>query len=87
MFAQATGGVANRMIEQLDVYTDAVDGLIKSRTDTFDRQVKDTSTRITNAERRLELYEKQLQQKYANLETLLGRLQSQGSSVGNIARM
>jgi len=87
VFAQATGGVANRMIEQLDVYTDAVDGLIKSRTDTFDRQVKDTSTRITNAERRLELYEKQLQQKYANLETLLGRLQSQGSSVGNIARM
>jgi len=48
---------------------------------------KDASTRITNAERRLELYEKQLQQKYANLETLLGRLQSQGSSVGNIARM
>jgi flagellar hook-associated protein 2 len=87
VFADATSGIANRMIGQIDVYTDSVDGLIKSRTETFDRQVKDASTRITAAERRLELYEKQLEQKYANLETLLGRLQSQGSSVGNIARM
>lgn len=86
VFGNATSGIANRMIDQVDVYTDSVDGLIKSRTDTFDRQVKDASARITASERRLELYEKQLEQKYANLETLLGRLQSQGSSLGNIAR-
>lgn len=86
VFTSTSSGIATRIVDQLDVYTDSVDGLIKNRTDTFDRQVKDASSRITQAERRLALYEKQLEQKYANLESLLGRLQSQGSSVGNIAQ-
>jgi len=86
VFTQAQNGIAGRLATQIDVYTDSVDGLFKSRNDSYDRQVKDTQDRIDQAERRLTLYEKQLEAKYANLESLLARLQSQGSSVGNIGR-
>jgi flagellar capping protein FliD len=83
VFTAPTNGIAGRIIDQIDVYTDSVDGLIKNRTDTFDRQTKDATNRITQAERRLTSFEKQLELKYANLEQLMGRLQSQGSSLGS----
>jgi flagellar hook-associated protein 2 len=85
VFTHATNGIAKRLVDQIDVYTDSVDGLLKARNDTFDRQVKLTQSRIDQAERRLTLYEKQLEAKYANLENMMSRLQSQGSSVGGIA--
>lgn len=84
IFADPTGGLMGRMVDQIEVYTDSVDGLFKARSETFDRQVKDTQRRIDDSERRLVLYTQQLETKYANLETLLGRLQSQGSSLGSL---
>ncbi|MEZ6036270.1 MAG: flagellar filament capping protein FliD [Planctomycetota bacterium] len=87
LFTNAGTGIAARFETQIDVYTDSVDGLLKSRADSFDRQVKDTQRRIDDGERRLTLYEQQLTAKYANLETLLSKLQSQGSSIGNIAQL
>ncbi|MCB9877707.1 MAG: flagellar filament capping protein FliD [Planctomycetes bacterium] len=86
LFTNAGTGIAARFETQIDVYTDSVDGLLKSRSDSFDRQVKDTQRRIDDGERRLTLYEQQLTVKYANLETLLAKLQGQGSSIGNIAQ-
>jgi flagellar hook-associated protein 2 len=86
IFTDAQNGVASQFITKIEVYTDSVDGLLKNRTDTFDRQTKQTQSRIDQAERRLELYEKQLEAKYANLENLLARLQGQGSSVSAIGR-
>jgi flagellar hook-associated protein 2 len=86
IFTDPTKGVASTLIDKIDLYTDSVDGLIKSRSDTFDRQVKQTQSRIDNAERRLTIYQKQLEAKYASLENLLGKLQSQGSAVSNINR-
>lgn len=86
LFTDSTFGLAGRLEDQIDVYTDSVDGLIKTRTDSFDRRIKTTKDRIEDAERRLSLYEQRLTQKYANLEQLLTRLQSQGSSVGGIAQ-
>ena len=86
VFTDPTKGVAATLIDKIDLYTDSVDGLIKSRSDTFDRQVKQTQSRIDNAERRLTIYQKQLEAKYASLENLLGKLQSQGSAVNNINR-
>lgn len=85
IFTDATNGIAKRLEEQIKVYTDSVDGLIKTRLDGFDRRIKQTNDRIDQAERRLEQYEKQLETRYANLESLLARLQGQGSSIGNIA--
>ncbi|HEB53917.1 MAG TPA: hypothetical protein ENI87_11750 [bacterium] len=84
LFTDATNGIAIRLESQIDLYTDSVDGLLKTRSDGFDRRIKQTSNRIDDAERRLEQYEQQLTTKYANLEQLLSRLQSQGSSVGSI---
>ena len=86
IFTDPTKGVAATLIDKIDLYTDSVDGLIKSRSDTFDRQVKQTQSRIDNSERRLTIYQKQLEAKYASLENLLGKLQSQGSAVNNINR-
>jgi len=86
LFSDTTNGIAARLETQIDLYTDSVDGLIKTRNDGFDRRIKQTTTRIENAERRLEQYEKSLTVKYANLEQLLSRLQGQGSSIGNIAQ-
>lgn len=81
VLTDSTNGIAGRIADQIDVYTNSIDGLIKTRQDSYDRQVKSTADRITDAERRLTNYQKQLEQKYANLETLLGKLQSQGSSL------
>lgn len=81
IFTNPTTGLMGRMVDQLDVYTDSVDGLLKTRSDSFDRQVKDAQRRIDDSERRLVTFTQQLEKKYANLESLLGRLQSQGSSL------
>ncbi|MCA8976729.1 MAG: flagellar filament capping protein FliD [Planctomycetes bacterium] len=84
IFTDPTNGLAKLLEDQIDIYTDSVDGLIKTRQEGYDRLVKQTNDRIDQAERRLEQYEKALEAKYANLESLLSRLQGQGSSVGNI---
>ncbi|MBL8730104.1 MAG: flagellar filament capping protein FliD [Planctomycetes bacterium] len=84
IFADPTSGLMGRMVDQLDLYTDSVDGLFKARSDSFDRQVKDTQRRIDDSERRLVTFTQQLEAKYANLESLLGKLQSQGSSLNSL---
>ncbi|MFK7740472.1 MAG: flagellar filament capping protein FliD [Planctomycetota bacterium] len=84
LFTEAEFGIAGQLESRLDLYTDSVDGLLKTRNEGFDRRIRQTSDRIEDAERRLELYETQLTTRYANLETLLARLQGQGSSVNNI---
>lgn len=86
LFSDSTNGIAAQLEARIDIYTDSVDGLLKTRNDGFDRRIKQANSRIDSAERRLELYEQQLTAKYANLETLLARLQGQGSSIPNIAQ-
>lgn len=86
LFAGDTNGIANKLLSQIDAYTDTVEGLIKTRSEAFDRQVKDTQTRIDQAERRVTLYQQQLETKYANLESLLTRLQGQGTSLNSLNR-
>jgi flagellar hook-associated protein 2 len=85
LFTNATDGIARRLFDRIDLYTDSVDGLLKTRTDGFDRLTKQTQSRIDQAERRLAQYEKSLEQRYANLETLMARLQGQGSSLGVVS--
>lgn len=86
LFAGGTNGIANKLLGQIDSYTDSVEGLIKTRSEAFDRQVKDTQTRIDQAERRVTLYQQQLETRYANLESLLTRLQGQGTSLNSLNR-
>jgi len=84
LFADETSGIATRIAEQIELYTDSVDGLIKTRQEGFDRLIKQADDRINQAERRLESYEIQLTNRFANLESLLSSLQSQGSALGGI---
>ena len=84
LFTDATSGIATRLQSQIDNYTNAQDGLIKSRRDGYDATIKNTQSRIEQATARLDRYQQQLQDRYARLETLLGKLQSQGNSLSSI---
>ena len=83
LFAGTGTGIAARVAEQIDVYTDSADGLIKARTDGFDRLVRDTQRRIDQGEERLARYQTSLEARFANLESLLARLQGQGSALSS----
>lgn len=83
LFSNATTGIANRLLTQVKTYDDT-DGIIASRTSSIDRLVRDTQSRIDTANERLARYQLQLQTQYANLESQLTKLQSQGSSLSSI---
>ncbi len=85
LFSLEGAGIANRVQDQIDVYTDSVDGLIKTRQDGFDRLIKDITRQIERSEDRLERTEAGLKQKFANLEGLLARLQGQGNSLSTFS--
>ena len=66
--------------------TDASNLVELDRNGQRDVLIKDTQTRIDQAERRVTLYQQQLETKYANLESLLTRLQGQGTSLSSLNR-
>lgn len=84
LFADATFGIAGRLSTQIDVFVNTTDGLIKARQDGFDRRIKDTQSRIDQGELRLQRTQAALELRYANLESLLGKLQSQGNALSSI---
>jgi flagellar hook-associated protein 2 len=84
LFSNTQNGIANRVFEQLDTYTDSVDGLIKARTDGLNSKTKDTQNHIDQAQRRLTAFQAQLERTYANLETLMSQLKGQGSSLTSL---
>ncbi|MBK8101554.1 MAG: flagellar filament capping protein FliD [Planctomycetes bacterium] len=86
IFANGTNGVASKVIDRIEIYTDSVEGLIKARKDGFDTLSRTTQTRIDQAERRLGMYEIQLKQRFANLESMLSQLQGQGGALGGLNR-
>ena len=84
LFADQANGIAVRMEQALELYTDSVDGLIKTRQEGFDRLIRQTDDRIEKAETRLDAYETRLINRFASLEQLLTSLQSQGSALSGI---
>ena len=82
LFTDSTNGIATRLYDQIDLYTDSVDGLIKTRLDGFDTLIKQTDNQIEQGERRLEGIELGLRNQFATLETLLAQLQGQGAALG-----
>ncbi|HLQ37300.1 MAG TPA: flagellar filament capping protein FliD [Planctomycetota bacterium] len=83
VFAKSGTGIAAKLYTQIGLYTDSVDGLLKARSDGFDTLIKDTQNQIDQGTRRLDQFQKALEQKYANLESLLAKLQGQGSALGS----
>ena len=68
-------------------YLDSIDGVLVTRQQGFDRRIRDLDNQIAQGERRLEQTEAALLQKFANLEVLLGRLQSQGSALNSLSSL
>ncbi|MCB9880484.1 MAG: flagellar filament capping protein FliD [Planctomycetes bacterium] len=84
MFANEDAGIAVAIYDQIDAWTDSIDGLLAASTKGIDRNVSDINRQIDRAEEKLDAYEVALTQKYANLEITMGRLQAQLGSIANI---
>ncbi|MCA8969045.1 MAG: flagellar filament capping protein FliD [Planctomycetes bacterium] len=84
MFANEDAGIAVAIYDQIDSWTDSIDGLLAASTKGIDRNVSDINRQIDRAEEKLSAYEVALTQKYANLEITMGRLQAQLGSIANI---
>ncbi|MCA8958292.1 MAG: flagellar filament capping protein FliD [Planctomycetes bacterium] len=80
LFADATSGIAGRVFSRIEALADPVDGVFKARLDGIDRQVRAADSAISEKERRLELFEQNQIKKFAALENLISKLQSQGSA-------
>lgn len=77
IFSMPTTGMAVRLMDTLDTFTDSVDGLIKSRTDGIGRVKRDIDRQIDRLERRMVSFEDNLTRRYANLEQIIGAMESQ----------
>lgn len=79
MFTDATEGVANQLDDLIDQITDPLEGPIKTRKDALQSVIDNLDDSIQRAQDRLDTYETTLVNKFAAFETLMGRLNSQGS--------
>ncbi len=83
LFTYDTDGIAERLYSLVDDYVD-VDGIIKARTDSFDKQIRRADRQIDDKEGRLERFEAYQRERFAALETLLARLQAQGAALSTL---
>src|SRR5262249_5896399 len=84
LFTDSAKGIATRLFDTVDRYTSTVDGILQTRKQGFDRLMKDADDQIAQGELRLTNYEEQLKTKFAAMEEMLSKLQSQGSSLNSI---
>ncbi len=84
LFADDKGGIAGRVFDAVDSYTDPIDGLLVTRTKGIDRTVKDINRTISRTEDRVGRFEEQLTRRFSNLELLMGRLQSQAGALNSL---
>jgi flagellar hook-associated protein 2 len=79
LFTAASSGIAPKVQSAMLSYENVS---IKTRTDGIQNRIRGINDRVDDLEGRLEKYIEQLRKKYANLEALAGRLQSQGAALG-----
>ena len=84
LFTQTGTGIAQSLYTTAAGYTDSGQGFLKVRKDGIDLKQKDLDTQIRRAEDRLKASEASLTARFARLEELLSKLQSQGSSLRGI---
>ena len=75
-----TGGVAVTLSASVDTYLNS-SGVIKNQEDALDQQKKDITQSREDHSYRMDLFEKRLREKYANLDVLIAGLRSQGSAI------
>jgi flagellar hook-associated protein 2 len=76
---QVFGGAAHTSTQALSRITDAINGPIKTETDSLDARIDDLAKTITTRGEGIDRYIANLRAKFNNMETLMGKLQSQSS--------
>ncbi len=84
MVSDSTTGIGAKLLDVVERRTDSVDGAIKTRKDAFQASMKDLARRITRGEDQLTVFEDTMRRKFAAMETLVGRLQTQGNSLSSL---
>ncbi|MBM4016342.1 MAG: hypothetical protein FJ293_15440 [Planctomycetes bacterium] len=85
LLSDESAGIGQRLLDSVEQRTDSISGTMKTRADAFRSSMETLDDRIARAEDQLEIFERSLRQKYAAMESLVGRLQSQGGALGSIA--
>jgi flagellar hook-associated protein 2 len=75
-----TDGVATILAASVDTYLKS-SGVFKSQTDALDTQKKGVTEDRDSHAYRMDLFEKRLREKYANLDVLIAGLRSQGTAI------
>lgn len=79
------GGVAVQFKSWLDDFLSTADGVIKAEQDGFNDTIKGIDAQVVKADAKLTKLQDSLTQKFANLEALIGGLQSQLSYLGSVS--
>jgi flagellar hook-associated protein 2 len=74
------GGIAGGLFDTVDLYLKS-GGIIADQQQALELDKRSLETEIEKHEYRMELYEKQLREKYASLDVLVAGLRSQGSAI------
>lgn len=77
-------GIADSLYRGLSSLTDAVNGLIQTKIDSFQRSIDSTNEDISNEENRLALRKQMYTTKYSNLEKSLSMLQNVQSQLTSL---
>ncbi|MFQ5507224.1 MAG: flagellar filament capping protein FliD [Planctomycetota bacterium] len=81
LFTKTGEGIADRVFDQLETFTDSIDGIVKTRIDGIDRNNQDIDRQIARLEERLERFEQRLVDQFTTMELTLARLQQQAGSL------
>lgn len=85
-FTEETRGLADQLKEKLEQITES-DGLIASRTETFDQQSQLLEDRIDTLNERLDRKRVRLAREFQAMEAALAQMQSQQSTLANLASL
>ncbi len=84
LLSDATVGIGGKLLEAVEARTDSIDGSVKLRQDAFGKSIALLDKRILRGLADLDRFEQGLRRRFAAMETLVGRLQSQGNALSAI---
>ncbi|MEW6743069.1 MAG: flagellar filament capping protein FliD [Planctomycetota bacterium] len=79
LFTHELEGVGVRLDDLIEQFTDPLEGMIQTRKDALRDVVENLDDSIERAQDRLDIFEENLVKRFAAFETLIGRLNAQGS--------
>ena len=71
MFTDEDGGFSNAMRDQIDVYTDPVDGTLESYKDSLGARVRDLEKSVDDYDYRIQRYEDRLRSSFSSWNPFL----------------